>query len=71
MPYRRVGKKVLHKKDGWSVKQTCNSIGNAKKAIRLLRGVEHGMIPRKQKAPRAYKKLRKVVILYDRNKARR
>ncbi len=49
MPYRRVGKVVQHKKGGkWSKKQTATSVENAEKAIRLLRGVEHGMVPRKR-----------------------
>lgn len=44
MPYRVVGNKVLHQKGGkWSIKQTCKSNANAKAAVRLLRGVEHGM----------------------------
>jgi len=50
MPYRRDGNKVLHKKGGkWSVKQTCRTPETAKRAIRLLRGVEHGMKPRGRK----------------------
>ena len=37
MPYKRVGNKVMHEKSGkWSLKQTCSSAENAKKAIRLL-----------------------------------
>lgn len=43
MPYRRVGKVVQHKKGGkWSKKQTCASPAAAKRAMDLLRGVEHG-----------------------------
>jgi len=43
MPYRRRGSQVLHKKGGkWKVKQTCKSPAAAKRAINLLRGVEHG-----------------------------
>jgi hypothetical protein len=50
MPYKIVGNKVMHQKDGkWSTKQTCQSHANAVKAVRLLRGVEHGMIPRRKK----------------------
>jgi len=50
MPYKVVGNKVMHFKNGkWSVKQTCKSPANAKKAMNLLRGVEHGMVPRKKK----------------------
>jgi Zn/Cd-binding protein ZinT len=50
MPYRRSGNKVLHKKGSkWSVKQTCKSPAAAEAAIRLLRGVDHGVKPRKRK----------------------
>jgi len=46
MPYRRVGKVVQHKKGGkWSKKQTAKSIPAAKRALNLLRGVEHGWTP--------------------------
>lgn len=42
MPYKRVGKKVYHKKGGrWKVKQTCRNPTNAKRAISLLRALEH------------------------------
>jgi len=44
MPYKVSGKSVLHKKDGWSVKQTCRSEAAAKRAMRLLEGLEHGSI---------------------------
>lgn len=50
MPYRRSGSKVLHKKGGhWTVKQTCASPAAAEKAIRLLRGLDHGMKLKKKK----------------------
>lgn len=50
MPYKVVGNKVMHQKGGkWSVKQTCTSPANAKSAMRLLQGIEHGMVPRKKK----------------------
>ena len=46
MPYKREGKKILHKKDGkWSVKQTAKSVESAKSAMRLLQGIEHGWEP--------------------------
>ena len=46
MPYKREGRKILHKKHGkWSVKQTAKSIKNAKSTIRLLQGLEHGWKP--------------------------
>ena len=48
MPYVRKGK-TIYKKVGGKLKkkQTAKSIENAKKAIRLLRGLEHGLKPRK------------------------
>ena len=46
MPYKRKGKVIYHKKGNhWTVKQTASSIENAKKALRLLQGVEHGWKP--------------------------
>ena len=46
MPYKISGNKVLHKKGGkWSVKQKCSSPANARSALRLLYGVEHGWKP--------------------------
>ena len=48
MPYKVQGNKVLHKKGGkWKVKQTCKDNAAAKRAMRLLYGIEHGMKPRK------------------------
>jgi len=53
MPYKIVGKKVMHQKGGkWAVKQTCSSPAAAKKAVNLLRGVEHGWQPTGKKARR-------------------
>uniref|UniRef100_A0A6H1ZHB1 Uncharacterized protein n=1 Tax=viral metagenome TaxID=1070528 RepID=A0A6H1ZHB1_9ZZZZ len=50
MPYKRSGNKVMHKKgESWKVKQTCKSSAAAESAIRLLRGIEHGMQPKKRK----------------------
>ncbi len=50
MPYRRSGKSVLHKKGGkWVTKQTATSVENAKKTIRLLRGIEHGTLKKRKK----------------------
>ncbi len=46
MPYKVVGDTVYHKKGGvWKVKQHCKSNTAAKKAVNLLRGVEHGWKP--------------------------
>ena len=51
MPYKRVGKKILHKKGGkWTVKQVATSVENAKKAMRLLQGVEHGWRPSRKRS---------------------
>lgn len=37
MPYKVIGKNLMHKKGGkWTVKQHCTSAANAKKAMRLL-----------------------------------
>ena len=44
MPYKVRGKQVLHKTDGFTVKQTCRSEAAAKRAMRLLEGLEHGSI---------------------------
>ena len=42
MPYKIVGRKVMHKKAGrWSVKQTAKSKENAVKTVRLLRYLEN------------------------------
>ncbi len=49
-PYKCVGNKLMHKKDGeWSLKQTCESKENCIKAMRLLYGIEGGMVPRSKK----------------------
>jgi hypothetical protein len=48
MPYKIQGSEILHFKQGkWSVKQKCSSPENAKKALRLLEGIEHGWNPGK------------------------
>jgi len=50
MPYMRKGKTIYHKKGGkWKVKQVCRSIEAAKAALRLLRGIAHGLKPRGRK----------------------
>lgn len=46
MPYKISGNKVYSKSGGrWHVKQTAKNPTNALKAVRLLRGIEHGMRP--------------------------
>jgi hypothetical protein len=50
MPYKIVGKKVMHKKGGvWKVKQVATSIKKAEATIHLLQGIEHGWKPTKKK----------------------
>ena len=50
MPYLRKGKTIYHKVGSkWKVKQICKSIASAKSALRLLRGIAHGMKPRGRK----------------------
>jgi hypothetical protein len=50
MPYKVSGNKVLVNKGGkWITKQTCKSHAAAEAAVRLLRGIKHGMKPREQK----------------------
>lgn len=45
MPYRRKGSVIYTKSTGkWKIKQRCKSPANANKALRLLRGLEHGTI---------------------------
>jgi len=49
MPYRRQGNRVLHKKGGsWKVKQVCSSVSAAKKAMKLLYGLESGSIKKRK-----------------------
>jgi len=45
MPYKRVGRKVMHQKGGkWSVKQVCKTPAAATRVIKLLRGLESGSL---------------------------
>ena len=44
MPYKRKGKVVYSKSGGkWHIKQRCKSVESAEGAMRLLRGLKHGM----------------------------
>jgi hypothetical protein len=53
MPYKRVGKTIYTKASGkWKKKQTAKSVAAAKKAMSLLRGVEHGWKPSRRKGKR-------------------
>lgn len=54
MPYKRVGTTIHTKSSGeWEKKQTCKSVAAAERALRLLRGIEHGTLvpgkPRRKK----------------------
>jgi len=50
MPNKRVGRIIYHKVSGkWVVKQVCRSVAAARRAINLLRGVEHGWVPSRGK----------------------
>ena len=51
MPYKIVKKTIYSKATGsWKKKQTCKTIKNAKKALKLLRGIEaRTLVPRKRK----------------------
>lgn len=49
MPYKSSGNKVFVKKGGkWKLKATAKSAASAKRMVRLLRAVKHGMVPRKK-----------------------
>jgi len=45
MPYQLRGKTIYTKRTGkWKKKQTCRSVAAAKRAMKLLRGLESGSI---------------------------
>jgi len=45
MPYKLIGKTIYTKTSGkWKKKQTAKSIASAKRALKLLRGIENGSI---------------------------
>lgn len=49
MPYRLIGKTIYTKATGkWKKKQTCHSVPATKRALKLLRGIEHGTITPRQ-----------------------
>jgi hypothetical protein len=46
IPYKRVGKRIYHRKGGsWKLKQKASSIPKAKSAMNLLYGLESGWKP--------------------------
>lgn len=60
MPYKRVGKTVMHKKGGkWRKKAKAKSPARAKRQINLLRGVEHGNWKPTGKKARSLRKRKK------------
>lgn len=49
MPYKIIGDVIYSKASGhWKKKQTCSSYPNAKKALKLLQGLEHGTIKKRK-----------------------
>ena len=53
MPYKRIGNVIYSKSTGkWRRKQKAKNPKNAKKAMNLLRGIEHGWHPTKKKKRR-------------------
>ena len=47
MPYKREGKTVFVKRgERWVKKAEAKSVDNAKRMLRLLRGIKHGLKPR-------------------------
>lgn len=50
MPYKREGRTVFVKRGKrWVKKAEAKSVENAEKMMRLLRGIKHGLKPRKSK----------------------
>jgi hypothetical protein len=57
MPYRRIGNIIeRYKNKKWSLKQTCTSIEKAKKALKLLAGLESGLIKKEDVGKGRFKK---------------
>lgn len=53
MPYKLVGRTIYTKASGsWKKKQTCTSLANAKKAMRLLEALEHGTLKLSRSKPK-------------------
>ena len=50
MPYRLINKTIMTKGGGikWRKKQTCRSVASAKRALKLLRGLESGSIKKSE-----------------------
>ena len=57
MPYKRIGKTIYTKATGkWRKKQTCKSVAAAKRALKLLYGLESGAIKPSQVGKGKYAK---------------
>lgn len=49
IPYKRLGKVIYSKATGrFKVKQRCKSVASAKRALRLLRGLEAGTLKKRK-----------------------
>lgn len=49
MPFKRIGKTVYVKRNGWRKKGTSSSVLKAKRYLKLLRGIKHGFKPTKRR----------------------
>lgn len=57
MPYKLVGTTIYTKATGrWKKKQHCHSVASAKRALKLLRGLESGTIKRSDIKKKKYAK---------------
>lgn len=45
MPYKRIGKTVYKKTDGWTKKGTSKTLAKAKSYLAVLQGIEKGWRP--------------------------
>lgn len=53
MPYKLIGRTIYTKSSGkWKKKQTCTTLENAKKAMRLLEAIEHGTLKQPRSKPK-------------------
>ncbi len=59
MPYKRKGRTVYKKTNGWKKKGRAKSTSKAKRYERLLRAVEHGWKPTGKKAKKRTTKTRR------------
>ena len=73
MPYKRIGRTIYTKATGrWKKKQTAKNIPNAKKALKLLEGLEHGSIqPNQLKKHKSMSKPKSKTKTYKRKYAKK